>query len=126
MGSRFRGNDSAGSAAWGIVIPEASGIHTTMEKSYYVYILASKRDGTLYIGVTSNLVKRAWQHREGLVDGFTKTYNVKRLVWFEAHEDVTAAITREKQIKKWNRAWKIDLIQEHNPQWRDLYEDLVQ
>ena len=96
-----------------------------MGKTYFVYILASARNGTLYAGVTSDLVKRVWQHREGLVEGFTRTYNVKRLVWFETHEDVTAAITREKQIKKWNRSWKIDLIQEHNPQWRDLYEGLL-
>jgi putative endonuclease len=96
-----------------------------MNKTYYVYILASQRYGTLYIGVTSDLVKRTWQHKEGLVDGFTKKYKVSQPVWYEAHEDVTAAITREKQIKKWSRAWKIDLIQEKNPQWRDLYPDIV-
>ena len=96
-----------------------------MDKAYYVYILANKRYGTLYVGVTSDIVKRVWQHREGLVDGFTKKYDIKRLVWFEAHEDVTAAITREKQIKKWNRSWKIELIQAANPRWQDLYEGLV-
>ena len=96
-----------------------------MGKTYSVHILASSRYGTLYIGVTSDLVKRVWQHREGLVKAFTRTYNVKRLVWFETHEDVTAAITRDKQIKKWNRSWKIELIQECNPQWRDLYEGLI-
>jgi putative endonuclease len=96
-----------------------------MEKSYCVYILASRRYGTLYTGVTSDLVKRAWQHREKLVDGFTKQYDVGKLVWYEIHEDVLAAITREKQIKKWNRAWKIQLIQEQNPRWDDLYASLV-
>lgn len=96
-----------------------------MDKTYYVYLLASGRNGTLYAGVTSDLIKRAWQHREGSVEGFTKKYDVKRLVWYEAHKDVRAAITREKQIKKWNRAWKIRLIQEQNPLWRDLYEDVA-
>jgi putative endonuclease len=97
-----------------------------MDKAYYVYILASARYGTLYVGVTSDIVKRVWEHREGLVEGFTRHYNVKRLVWFETHDDVTAAITRERQIKKWNRAWKIDLIQDSNPHWRDLYAGLVE
>ena len=96
-----------------------------MEKIYCVYMLASSRYGTLYTGVTSDLVKRAWQHREKLVDGFTKEYDVKKLVWYEIHEDVLLAITREKQIKKWNRAWKIRLIQEHNPRWDDLYGSVV-
>ena len=96
-----------------------------MAKAYYVYILTSRRYGTLYTGVTSDLIKRAWQHREGFVDGFTKSYGVKQLVWYEVHDDVRSAITREKQIKKWNRAWKIELIQGQNPQWRDLYEDVV-
>jgi putative endonuclease len=97
-----------------------------LANAYYVYILASDRYGTLYTGVTSDLIKRAWQHREALAEGFTKKYGVKQLVWYEIHNDVTAAITREKQIKKWNRAWKIRLIQEQNPQWRDLYEDVAQ
>ncbi|MBM3344717.1 MAG: GIY-YIG nuclease family protein [Betaproteobacteria bacterium] len=96
-----------------------------MSKTYYVYILASGRYGTLYTGVTSDLIKRAWQHQGGFVEGFTKKYAVKRLVWYETHDDVRAAITREKQIKKWNRAWKIRLIQERNPSWRDLYQELV-
>ena len=96
-----------------------------MDKTYYVYLLANGRYGTLYAGVTSDLIKRAWQHREGSVDGFTKRYEVKQLVWYEAHIDVHAAITREKQIKKWNRAWKIQLIQEQNPLWRDLYENVA-
>ena len=96
-----------------------------MNQGSYVYILASQPNGTLYVGVTSDIVKRVWQHREASVDGFTKKYGIKRLVWFEAHEDVKAAITREKQIKKWNRSWKVRLIQTENPHWRDLYEDLI-
>ena len=96
-----------------------------MNQGYYVYILSSQRNGTMYVGVTSDLVKRVWQHREAPADGFTKKYAVKRLVWFEAHGDMRAAITREKQIKKWNRSWKIRLIQTENPHWRDLYEDLI-
>ncbi len=94
------------------------------DRTYYVYMLASGRYGTLYVGVTSDLIKRTWQHREGFAEGFPKKYNVKQLVWYEVHNDVRTAITREKQIKKWNRAWKINLIQEQNPQWRDLYEDV--
>jgi putative endonuclease len=96
-----------------------------VDKNYYVYLLSSGRYGTLYTGVTSDLIKRAWQHREALAEGFTKKYDVKQLVWYEVHNDVNAAITREKQIKKWNRAWKIEMIQEKNPQWRDLYEDIA-
>jgi putative endonuclease len=95
-----------------------------MEKSSYVYILASGRYGTLYIGVTSNLIRRVWEHREGLVDGFTKQYGVKNLVWFEQHADIYAAITREKQIKEWRRDWKVNLIQKTNPSWRDLFSDI--
>ena len=96
-----------------------------MDKSYYVYLLASDRYGTLYTGVTSHLVRRAWQHREAAAEGFTKKYAVKRLVWYEVHADVHAAITREKQIKKWNRAWKIRLIEEANPNWDDLYSSIA-
>ena len=90
-----------------------------------VYILASKRNGTLYTGVTSDLVKRVWEHKNNLVDGFTKKYVVHVLVYFEQHDDMTAAITREKQIKKWNRTWKLRLIEEQNPEWKDLYEGLL-
>ena len=96
-----------------------------MEKEFYVYILASDRNGTLYAGVTSNLVQRAWQHKEKLVDGFTKTYEVQKLVWYEKHENAESAITREKRIKKWNRGWKVRLIEETNPYWNDLYSSLV-
>ncbi|HEY8099964.1 MAG TPA: GIY-YIG nuclease family protein [Burkholderiaceae bacterium] len=88
-------------------------------------MLASAPYGTLYIGVTSELVKRVWQHKEGIVEGFTKKYDVKQLVWFECHTDLVSAITREKQLKKWNRAWKIELIQQENPYWRDLYKDIA-
>ncbi len=95
-----------------------------MEKNFFVYMLANARNGTLYIGVTSDLVKRIWEHREGLADGFTKKYSVKQLVWFESHVDAVSAITREKQLKKWNRAWKINLIINENPNWRDLYDEI--
>ena len=95
-----------------------------MEKLFAVYILASGRNGTLYTGVTSNLPKRVWEHREGVVDGFTKEYGVKHLVWYEVCEDPEAAITREKQIKKWERGWKLKLIERKNPEWRDLFEEI--
>jgi len=95
-----------------------------MPGAYYVYILASQRNGTLYIGVTNNLARRVWEHREGLVPGFTKTYGVRRLVHYEIFEDIRAAIDRETRLKKWNRQWKIDLIQTRNVFWDDLYETL--
>jgi putative endonuclease len=95
-----------------------------MEKLFAVYILASKRNGTLYIGVTSNLPKRVWEHREGLVDGFSKEYSVKNLVWYEVHGDAISAITREKQLKKWNRIWKHSLIEKANPEWKDLFAEI--
>lgn len=89
-----------------------------------VYILASQRNGTLYTGVTSNLIARTQQHRDGVVAGFTQEYGVKLLVWFELHDTMEAAITREKRIKKWMRAWKLELIEAVNPEWRDLAEDM--
>jgi putative endonuclease len=89
-----------------------------------VYLLASHHNGTLYLGVTSNLLQRLHQHREGLIEGFTRDYGVHRLVWFEGHATMEHAITREKRVKKWNRAWKIRLIEESNPDWRDLAVDL--
>ena len=92
---------------------------------YYVYILASKKNGTLYIGMTSDLVKRCYEHRQDMVEGFTRKYQVHTLVYYESHNDVNEAITREKQIKKWNRIWKIRLIEEKNQQWRDLYADIL-
>ena len=93
-------------------------------KAPCVYILASKRNGTLYIGVTSNLVRRVWQHKNGLVDGFAKEYGVGTLVWYEVHGSMYEAITRERQMKRWKREWKVRLIEEDNPLWRDLYEEL--
>ena len=87
--------------------------------------MASKMDGVLYVGVTSSLAKRVWEHKEGLVEGFTEKYNVKRLVYFELHSDMSAAITREKQIKKWSRVWKIRLIEKTNPAWLDLWDAIL-
>jgi putative endonuclease len=89
-----------------------------------VYILANKRSGTLYTGVTSNLIQRVWQHRQHLADGFTKEHSVDRLVYYEMHQSMLDAITREKRIKKWNRAWKIALIEQGNPGWRDLWDEV--
>lgn len=90
-----------------------------------VYLLASQRNGTLYIGVTSDLVKRVWEHKQDLVEGFTKKYGVHALVWYEQHADMLAAIAREKALKEWKRAWKLELIEKMNPEWKDLYEGLV-
>jgi len=95
-------------------------------KQYYVYMLASRRNGTLYLGVTSDLVKRAYEHKNDFVEGFTKEYGVHRLVYYEVFDDVRDAITREKRIKKWNRKWKIELIEKSNPEWKDLYEEIIQ
>jgi len=95
-----------------------------MNKNFYVYILASKEQGTLYVGVTSDLQKRVWEHRSGAVEGFSKKYDVKRLVHFEAHDNSDAAIIREKQIKKWKRDWKRNLIEHKNPYWEDLYDGI--
>ena len=92
-----------------------------MEKQFCIYMLASDRNGTLYVGVTSNLAKRVWEHKEGLVPGFTSEYGVHKSVWYEQHESAESAMTREKRIKKWNREWKIKLIEETNPYWNDLY-----
>jgi len=91
------------------------------ENQYYVYILASKRNGTLYIGITSNLVKRAYEHKNNIIDGFTKKYNIHKLVYYEITDDIESAIRREKQLKKWNRKWKLNLIENSNPEWIDLY-----
>jgi putative endonuclease len=92
---------------------------------YYVYILASRRNGTLYIGVTNDLVRRVYEHREGAADGFTKKYRVHSLVYFESTDDVRAAIQREKTMKHWSRAWKIALIEKANPDWIDLYDEIA-
>jgi len=96
-----------------------------MQKRPCVYILASKRNGTLYTGVTNDLVRRISQHRSNAVPGFVQDYRVYRLVFAEFHETMADAILREKQIKKWRRAWKLELIESHNPQWRDLYDELT-
>ena len=94
-------------------------------KDAYVYMMASKKNGTLYVGVTSDLVKRVYEHKQGIVDGFTKKYDIHQLVWYEYHAAISEAILRERQIKKWKRAWKIELIEKNNPLWRDLYDDII-
>ncbi|GAB3729721.1 GIY-YIG nuclease family protein [Luteimonas pelagia] len=96
-----------------------------MDRHPAVYVLASRPRGTLYTGVTSNLVARVWQHREHVVAGFTTQYDVTRLVWFEVHGDMASAITREKRLKKWNRAWKIRLVEAMNPAWEDLWPSIL-
>ena len=93
--------------------------------SFFVYILASRRNGTLYIGMTDNLARRVWEHRIGAVPGFTRKYGVKLLVWYELHESRESAFQRERQLKKWNRAWKLNLIERSNPNWHDLTDDLL-
>jgi putative endonuclease len=93
--------------------------------TYWVYILARKPGGTLYVGVTNNLVRRVYQHREGLAESFTKRYGIKTLVYFEAHDTINAALQREKNIKHWSREWKIDLIVASDPEWKDLYDHIV-
>ena len=90
-----------------------------------VYIMAHDRNGTLYIGVTSNLVARVWQHKNNVVEGFTKEHAVHQLVWYEPHETMESAISREKSLKKWNRIWKLRLIEQFNPEWQDLYDQLI-
>lgn len=95
------------------------------EHLYYVYVLASRRNGTLYIGVSNDIIRRTWEHKSDLIDGFTKRYGVHTLVWYEWHEDINVAIGREKRMKRWNRAWKIALIEKENSGWNDLYECLI-
>jgi len=113
-----------------IVIPVKTGIQNisiwkwNKVKTYYVYILANKRNGTLYIGVTNNLKGRIYQHKAGLYEGFTKKYSINKLVYFEMFGSIDYAITREKRLKKWNRKWKIELVEEKNPNWEDLFETL--
>ncbi len=96
-----------------------------MARQPAVYILASRRNGTLYVGVTSDLVKRTWQHKNAAIEGFTRRYSVHRLVYFELHQNMYQAITREKKLKKWNRAWKLRIIGERNPEWVDLWEEIL-
>ena len=92
--------------------------------AYYVYILASRKDGAIHIGVTNDIVRRVYEHRIKAVPGFTSKYNITQLIWFEIYDDTTNAITREKELKKWKRAWKVRLIEEKNPEWKDLYESI--
>ena len=111
-----------------IVIPAKAGIHMRhrfVDRQPAVYILASKRNGTLYAGVTSNLLKRVWEHKNDMVKGFTRKYQVHLLVWYELHETMESAILREKRIKEWNREWKVKLIENSNPDWEDLYYSIV-
>ncbi len=96
-----------------------------MNKKAYVYMLASKRNGTLYVGVTSDLIKRVWQHKNGLADGFTKKYSVKKLVYYEEHQNIQSAIHREKRLKEWKRKWKLELVEKFNPNWIDMYCNII-
>ncbi len=96
-----------------------------MSKQPAVYIMASKKNGTLYVGVTSNLVKRIWEHKNNMVEGFTKRYGVHQLVWYELHASMESALAREKRLKDWKRAWKLELIEKNNPDWQDLYSTIV-
>ena len=115
-----------GHISWLFVIPAKAGIQRdAVNKQPAVYILANKRNGTLYVGVTSNLVQRMWEHKNNMVEGFTKRYMVKQLVWYELHESMESAIMREKRIKNWKRAWKLELIESKNPDWLDLYDTIV-
>jgi len=94
-------------------------------RKYYVYVLASKKDGVLYIGITNNLRRRIYEHKNNLIEGFTKKYFVHKLVYFEETNEVDTAIQREKQLKKWKRSWKIELIEKSNPEWKDLYSEMI-
>jgi putative endonuclease len=96
-----------------------------MEKEYYIYILANNRNGTLYIGVTSDLIKRVWEHKNKVVEGFTQKYHVNKLVYYEQYREAENAIRREKRLKKYNRKWKVELIEKINPNWKDLYDDIT-
>ena len=96
-----------------------------MEKHPCVYMLASRRNGTLYVGVTTNLVKRVWEHKNNIVDSFTKRYGIHHLVWFELHDRLESALAREKALKAWKRQWKVELIEQTNPTWHDLYPEIV-
>jgi putative endonuclease len=106
-------------------IPAKAGIQVLLMRTYFVYILASNRNGTLYVGFTSDLLQRIYVHKNNLVQGFTKKYGVHRLVNFESCDDYDAALQREKQIKEWKRSWKIELIEKSNPLWQDLYDETL-
>ncbi len=105
--------------------PAKAGVQGRSPMSFFVYILASRRNGTLYVGMTDDLVKRVWMHKEEVLPGFTKDYGVKLLVWYEVHDSRESAFIRERQIKKWNRAWKLELIEKTNPSWCDLYDEIA-
>ena len=107
------------------LVPGTHGLQHGRMRGGWVYIMTNRPNGTLYLGVTGNIARRAWEHREGMMEGFTRRYGLKRLVYAEYHEDITAAIQREKTMKHWPRAWKINLIRERNPDWDDLYETLA-
>ena len=94
--------------------------------NYYVYIVSNKKNGTLYIGVTNNLMRRIYEHKNGIIEGFTKKYNLNKLIYFDQTNDINSAILREKRLKKWNRTWKIQLIETLNPEWKDLSESFIQ
>jgi putative endonuclease len=98
----------------------------TRERNPCVYMMANRMRGTLYVGVTADLAKRAWEHRSGAVEGFTKRYGLHRLVWFEQHEEMEQAILQEKRLKRWRREWKIALVEHTNPSWRDLYDEIAE
>ena len=103
------------------MLPRTPGEDNVKEHCYYVYLLASRKNGTLYVGVTNELWRRVTEHKNGMAEGFSRKYHVHRLVWYESHGGIAAAIAREKRLKKWNRAWKVALIEEHNKNWTDLY-----
>ncbi len=105
-------------------MPAKAGIQRVM-KEYFVYMLASKKNGTLYTGMTNDLIRRIFEHKQGMVKGFTQKYGIKTLVWYEQHNDVLEAIKREKNIQAWKRAWKLELIEKSNPDWDDLYEEIA-
>jgi putative endonuclease len=96
-----------------------------MRHGGFVYVMSNRPGGVLYVGVTADLARRAWEHREGVFEGFTKRYALKRLFWFEVHDDIRTAIRREKNIKHWSRVWKVDLITGANPEWRDLFDEIA-
>ena len=107
-----------------VILRESGGSRRAMKQESYVYVLASKRNATLYIGVTSNLMKRIWEHKNKLIPGFTAKYGISRLVYHEQHNDIMEAIRREKALKKWLRKWKLALIEANNPNWIDLYDNI--
>lgn len=117
-----------GSGYYVLEIPACAGMtdRNKYVKCGYVYILASRKDGAIYIGVTSDLIKRVYEHKQDIIKGHTQKYNIKKLVYFEVYDDIAEAILREKQMKVWQRAWKIELIEKENPNWHDLYADICQ